>query len=95
MAFSISLQKREGKSRIFSSGLDPTSGEAIEIRVDTSFFQGGTLEFYAELTRLIERMRELGEPRGEFVVGPAPDSILLEDGQELLTEASAPITVES
>lgn len=84
--FSLSLRKpgRVGEPKTtFNAGeLPPTPGQAIELRVADGAYPT-KLAFWADLSRLLQRMRELSEPRPEFA-GPAQlNAYLLENGADL------------
>jgi hypothetical protein len=87
--FSLSLQKpgRVGEPKTtFNKGeLEPTAGEAVELRVDTTAYSS-KLAFWSDLYRLLQRVRELDEPRPEFVGVPFVTLFLTEDGQILMAE---------
>ena len=58
MAISFSCKKPPERKTDFTIGSDaPTAGEAIEIRVDETFFTS-KLDFQTTLTRLNEFIRE-------------------------------------
>lgn len=63
MSYSISCKRKPERKTDYTEGtLSPSGSEAIEIRVDESHFTD-RLDFFAQLQRLIERMREQLEPR--------------------------------
>lgn len=68
--FSISIKRLErvGEPKTtFNVGtLPPTTGRAVELRVDRTAYRS-QLQFWSDLTRLLQRTLELGEPRPEFV----------------------------
>lgn len=63
MPYSISCKRAPEQKTDYTEGTDaPTSGEAIEIRVDETHFHD-KLDFWAQLERLLQRMREQAQPR--------------------------------
>lgn len=69
--FSLSVQRparvSEAKSTFNRGELAPSLGQSIQLRVDESAYSSRSA-FEADLNRLLQRIRELGEPRPEFVV---------------------------
>lgn len=62
-AFSMSCKKAPERKTDYTEGTDaPTAGEAIELRVDLTHFHD-QLDFWAQLIRLLQRLRERSQPR--------------------------------
>lgn len=62
MAYSISCKKAPERKTDYTEGTDaPTAGEAIEIRIDETHFSD-KLDFWGTLTKLLQRLRERGQP---------------------------------
>ena len=89
--YSISLQKPgrvgEPKTTFNEGNRPPTTGEAIEIRVNTDAYripsspqQHSPVAFWADLHRLMQRMRERGEPRPEFAGPVTGDNTYVDAG---------------
>lgn len=89
--YSISLTRTgqrvgEPKTTFNEGELEPTFGEAIEIRVNKDAFQAAHHAqqhspriFWADLRRLLHRMREKSEPRPEFA-GPVSTGTYVDAG---------------
>ena len=61
--YSISCKKSPEVKTDYTEGTDaPTTGEAIEIRVDESAFRDKG-DFWALMRKLLDRMREQAQPR--------------------------------
>lgn len=61
--YSISMKKAPERKTDYTEGtLGPNGSESIEIRVDEAHFRD-KLDFWSSLEKLLQRMRERGEPR--------------------------------
>ena len=97
--FSLSLRKpgRVGEPKTtFNAGeLEPAAGEAVEVRLDETAYSS-PLAFWSDYRRLVQRIRELGEPRPEFV-GPPLTAFarVTENGVVRITEDDVVRVVEA
>lgn len=87
MPYSLSMIKREKKSSFDRGVLEPTSGQSIEVRVDTGDFRDFQT-FWGEFQRLVARVREDPPAFGVPIVIPPSegDVYLLENGDRIILE---------